>query len=227
MGKCKSCGKHLAILGGRQKVYYYGCSYRHTRGETVCSNNHRARMEWLDAAVIESIRRQLSPEQIAYTVEKMAQLVERERKGNKDKPRQLQAEARELQTKLDRFMRAIADGEEPKTILGEIKRLETRLEAIKGELQALSESLPVWTPAQIRDKCGERLRRFEELLLGDVPLARQALRRLLIEPLRIAPVTVQGRRTLRFEGATTLGPLLDPSYKGWASPRGFEPRLPP
>jgi hypothetical protein len=72
----------------------------------------------------------------------MAQFVERERKANKDKPRQLQAEARELQTKLDRFMRAIADGEEPKTILGEIKRLETRLGEIQGEQQALSESLP-------------------------------------------------------------------------------------
>jgi seryl-tRNA synthetase len=81
-------------------------------------------MEWLDAAVIESIRRQLTPEQIAYTVEKMAQIVERERKANKDKPRQLEAEARALQTKLDRFMSAIADGEQPKTILGEIKRLE-------------------------------------------------------------------------------------------------------
>ena len=34
--------------------------------------------------------------------------------------------------KLDRFMRALADGEEPKTILGEIKRLETRLEQVEG-----------------------------------------------------------------------------------------------
>ena len=217
-------GGYNGSPGGRNKVYYYGCSYRHTRGETVCANNHRARMEWLNAAVIEAIRRQLTPEQIAYTVEKMAQLVERERKSNKDKPRQLDAEARALQTRLDRFMSAIADGEQPKTILGEIKRLESRLEEIRRDQQALSEALPVWTPAQIRDKCGERLRRFEELLLGDVPLARQALRRLLPEPLLISPATVQGRRTLRFEGSTTLGPLLDPTYKGLASPRGFESR---
>ena len=234
MGRCKSCGKSLAIIGGyngspggRKKTYYYGCSFRHTRGDVGCDNNHRARMEWLDAAVIESIRRQLTPEHIALTVEKMAQLVERERKANKDKPRQLEAEARELQAKLDRFMRAIGDGEQPKTILAEIKRLETRLEEIKGEQQRLSEAVPVMTAAQIRDKCGTQLKRFEELLLSDVPLARQALRRLLAEPLQIAPATVQGRRTLRFEGRTTLGPLLDPVYKGLASPRGFEPRLPP
>src|SRR4051812_16820878 len=72
--------------------------------------------------------------------------------------------------------------------------------------------------------CGERLKRFEDLLLGDVPVARQALRKLLPEPLRIAPVVVGGRRTLSFEGETVLGPLFEPatgaSLQGLASPRG-------
>ena len=47
------------------------------------------------------------------------------------------------------------------------------------------------------------------------------------EPLRISPATIEGRRTLRFEGVTVLGPLLnlDRQHKGLASPRGFEPRL--
>jgi len=53
-----------------------------------------------------------------------------------------------------------------------------------------------------------------------------------LEPLKFAPVTVNGRRTLSFEGVTVLGPLLDPAllptaYKGLASPTGFEPVLPP
>jgi len=66
----------------------------------------------------------------------------------------------------------------------------------------------------------------DQLLLADVPIARQALRKLLPEPLKIAPVTIKGHRTLSFEGVTTLGPILDlallPSaYKGLASPRGF------
>jgi hypothetical protein len=76
--------------------------------------------------------------------------------------------------------------------------------------------------------CGDRLTRFRGLLLGDVPVARQAIRKLLPEPLKMSPAFVGGRRTLRFEGATTLGPLFDTGvYKGLASPRGFEPRLPP
>ena len=68
--------------------------------------------------------------------------------------------------------------------------------------------------------CRERLGRLKDLLLSDVPVARQALRKLLPEPLEIAPVTVDGRLTNEFEGVTTLGPQLDPAllptaYKGW------------
>ena len=91
----------------------------------------------------------------------------------------------------------------------------------------LADAPPAWTVAEIRAMCGERLRRFPELLHGNVPVARQALRKRLPEPLSFAPATIEGRRTLRFEGVTTLGPLFDPTYKGLASPRGFEPRLPP
>ena len=81
--------------------------------------------------------------------------------------------------------------------------------------------------AEIRRTCGDLIGRFKDLLLGEVPLARQALRRLLDGPLRISPATVDGRRTLRFDGDTVLGPLVDPIYKGMASPTGFEPVLPP
>jgi hypothetical protein len=83
-------------------------------------------------------------------------------------------------------------------------------------------------PRRKSELCGERLGRFKDLLLGDVPVARQALRKLLPEPLKVLPAFTGGRRTLRFEGDTLLGPRLRHGvYKGLASPRGFEPRLPP
>ena len=235
MGLCSCCGKSITALGGyngspphRQKVYYYGCSYNHTRGSTVCANDHRARMEWLDSGVIEAIERQvLLPEAIAYTVEKAAEIVERELRKNPDKPQQIEAEARKLRKELDRFLRLISEGKAPESVLIEIKRREERLKELEREQATLADAPPAWTVAEIRAMCGERLRRFPELLHGNVPVARQALRKLLPEPLRIAPDTIEGRRTLRFEGVTTLGSLFDPTYKGLASPRGFEPRLPP
>ena len=66
--------------------------------------------------------------------------------------------------------------------------------------------------------------KFRDLVFGNVPLARQALRKLLAGPLLVRPVThPDGRRGLTFEGETQLAPTT----VTLASPRGFEPRLPP
>src|SRR5258708_3541092 len=186
-----------------------------------------------DGAVIEAIEQQvLKPEAIAYTIEESAKIIEHELRKNPDKPRQLEAEARKVRKELDHFMRLIAEGRAPESVLAEIRRREERLEELEREQQALEQIPPSLDVADVRRMCRERLGRFKDLLLGDVPVARQALRKLLPEPLGITPVTVDGRRTLSFEGVTTLGPLLDlallpPAYKGLASPTGFEPVLPP
>jgi site-specific DNA recombinase len=240
MGRCSCCGKAVAAIGGyvgtppnRRKMTYYCCSYHHTRGATVCENDHRAHMEWLDRAVIEAIRQQvLTPQAIAYATEEAAAIIERTLKETPDKGRQLEAEANKLHRELERFMRLIADGKAPDTVLAEIKRREQRLTEVERESRALAYAPAALSPAEIRKLCGERLARFDALLLGDVPVARQALRKLLPEPLKVTPATADGRRTLSFEGVTVLGPLLDPNptqpaSKGLASPRGFEPRLPP
>ena len=67
---------------------------------------------------------------------------------------------------------------------------------------------------------------LNDLIYADVPVARQALRKLLAEPMRFSPVTRGGRKTLTFEGSIKVGTLVDPVYIGVASPRGVEPLLP-
>ena len=73
----------------------------------------------------------------------------------------------------------------------------------------------------------ERRGRFDELLLSDVPLARQALRKLLAGRIEFHPEERDGKPTYRLRWALTLKPSIDEGYIGVASPRGFEPRLPP
>ena len=234
MGKCSSCGKSIAVIGGnngngknRKKAYYYGCSYFHTRGETVCDNNHRTRLEWLDDAVIEKFAELLSPEELAKTIHDAARKSAQQLKQDPDRPRRLEAESRKLNTELERFGQLVADGNAPQTVKTEMLRRETRLAEIEAELGEARQRHPDANEAEVRRKCGELIGRFKDLLMGEVPLARQVLRKLLDGPLRVSPATVDGRKTLRFEGATVLGPLADPLHKGLASPRGFEPRLPP
>ena len=189
--RCERCSKSIAAIGGyngsppkRRKVYYYGCSYRHSRGDTVCSNNRRARLEWLDNAVISAIQDQaLRPEVIAFTVEEAARIIDRELKKNPNRPQELEAETRKLRRELNRFLRLIAEGKAPDSVLLEIQRREQRLKELEQERASMSEPPPEWSPAQIRTMCGDRLRRFDELLLGNVPVARRALDVLIPAPL--------------------------------------------
>ena len=131
----------------------------------------------------------------------------------------MEAEARKLRRELDRFLRLIAEGKAPESVLVEIQKREQRLKELEQERSALSEPPPEWSPAQIRYMCGERLRRFHELLLGNVPVARRALDVLIPAPLLVYPD--DDRKTLGFRGETVLGPLFDQTYKGLASPRGM------
>ena len=81
---------------------------------------------------------------------------------------------------------------------------------------------------------------FKGLMLGDVPTTRKALQVLLDGKIEFSPVMRDGKKTLSFTGKTKAGALLAPaseltlsvatatgSYIRMASPRGFEPRLPP
>jgi hypothetical protein len=189
----------------------------------VCANNHRARLDTFNAAFIEAIeRRALKPETIAYTLEKAAEVAERELKKNPDMPKQLEAEARKLCKELERFLQLIGEGKAPDAVMVEIRRREERSKVIERQRAALVEAPPTWSVAQIQVMCGERLRRFPELLHGVVPVANQAIGKLLAEPFTFYPVTTSdGTRTLGFNAITTLGPLFDPAHKGLASPRGL------
>jgi DNA invertase Pin-like site-specific DNA recombinase len=216
MGRCSCCGKPISVLYRSADRRYYGCPYNYVRH--ACDNSHRARTDDLDRSVLAAIEQVLVPGRIAETVEQAAELVLRELRKHPEKPRELEAEARKLRKELQRFLSLIAEGKAPASVLVEIKRREQRLEEIEKELQSLTEAPSSIDPKEIRRLCEARLGRFQELLRGNVPVARQALRKLLPEPLRIAPVTVDGRRTLGFEGRTVLGPLLDPVHIGSGSP---------
>ena len=73
----------------------------------------------------------------------------------------------------------------------------------------------------------ERMAKFHDLMHSDIPLARQAFRKLLNGPVKCVPVIRDGRKDYAVQGETRLGALLTPASVTLASRRGFEPRLPP
>jgi hypothetical protein len=81
--------------------------------------------------------------------------------------------------------------------------------------------------ARIRQHAHERMRRLRETLNSDVAGAREALKQILDGPISFK---LDGP-DYRIEGKTRIGALLAPGSDTTsiklASPRGFEPLLPP
>jgi hypothetical protein len=105
----------VAVPGtARNPAYYYGCSYFHTRGETVCDNNHRTRIDWLDDAVLRAVEGYLTPAEVAETIRQAAKKALKQRRQDPARPRRLEAESGKLKTELGRFGQLVADGMAPR-----------------------------------------------------------------------------------------------------------------
>ncbi|MBI4290574.1 MAG: hypothetical protein HY661_03735 [Betaproteobacteria bacterium] len=229
----------MAMIGGRRSYLYYGCAYHQSRGRTICSNGLHVRTVEADALVIEKIRGVLTPAAFDYTIDQALKLRalhalearDAQRREQADTPERLEAEARKLRRELDRFMALIAGGTAPASIMAEINRREARLAAIEVErarLVAVDDEGPLELDVRrMRKGFRERLVDLHGLLKSDIPLARQALRKLLADRISFRPVERNGARGYDLSWKIVTGALLSDSYISLASPRGFEPRLPP
>ena len=73
-----------------------------------------------------------------------------------------------------------------------------------------------------------RLAHFDQLMLSDIPVARQALRKLLVGRIAFQPEERDGARAYKLSWSIVTKALLEPSgYIGMASPGGFEPPYSP
>jgi hypothetical protein len=185
-------------------------------------------MEEADALVIEQVRRVLTPAAMDYTIDQALRLLADQRRERVDVPERLEAEARKLRKELDRFLRVIADGTAPTSVLSEIKRREARLAEVEYEQRAFAIEEPSDVDMRrLKAALHERLARFEELLLSDIPLARQALRKLIAGRIEFRPEQKDEARGYHLRWSMVAKPLFGEGYIGMASPTGFEPVLPP
>ncbi len=237
LGRCAICGGNITMLGGyvgsngkRRPVRYYGCSHRQNRGSTVCTNDHRAHMEEADAAILDAIKQTiLTPEAVDYIVDEATRRIAEQQASASDRPKRLETELRKARRKLDNFLGLIAEGKAPASVLGAIRELEQAIETKTTELGRLTMAQPSeLDQRRMKKQLREQVGRFDELIHSDVPIARQALRKLMAGPIAFSPQVRDGRKGYELKWETKIGVLLcTPTYIGVASPRGFEPRLSP
>ncbi len=235
LGRCDTCGANIKASayrsgspGKRRPLSYYECGYNRHRGSTVCANNHRARVELADALVLDTIERTLlTREAVDGIVERALELVAEQRAKGPDLAEHLEASLREDKRTLDNFLRAIGQGSAPASVLAEIRRLEAAIADRQARLSGLTAEIPSELALQRLKKAAyTHMGEFKDLIYSDVPLARQALRKLLPEPIRFVPQMIEGKRGFMLYGETKAGAIFSACPTG-ASPRGFEPRLPP
>lgn len=213
-----TCGANIVITGGQKlSHYYYGCGYHQKRGARACQNDTRERMAVLDELVLNEIEAKVlndaSREKIIeFAMTEFAAAL----KQAPDTLPKLETELRKTRKELGRFMEAIAGGKVPKSIMAEIANRERRIEQLEREIGRYSvPDVGELDMRRARKGAREMAGRFKELIHGDVPRARQALRKLLRDrdgnfaPLMFIPIMQNGRKTYRITGAANLAPLYN------------------
>lgn len=126
-------------------------------------------------------------------------------------------------------MSLIATGKAPESILQQIAQRETQIVELEKDRAELETVMPNELDLRRTKKdLFARMANFKDLMHKETPVARQVLKKLLSHPLLFNPACEDGKNIFTFDGAITTSALLNaPGYIRMASPRGFEPLLPP
>jgi len=181
------------------------------RGKTVCANNWRESQEVLDRKVIGAIERTiLTPEAVSRVVERALQLAKERRKQEPDTTKKVEAEIKLRTRERDNLVAACAQGRAPESVLFEIHNREHHIARLKDELARSPHRMQVEDGEleKLKQAIIGRMGKFHGLVYADVPLARQALRKLLAGPIKCTPAVRDGRRDYAIRGEAKLENLL-------------------
>jgi DNA invertase Pin-like site-specific DNA recombinase len=226
LARCGECGASMIVVARNGSRPYYGCSYHKNRGNTACANGHLAQVPNLDRTVLTAIEETvLTPTAMDYVTSRALELLGENASDPRD---QLDRQIRELVRQQDNLVAALADGRAvPESVIEKIREVEDQRRAAEAQRVRLATIPMDQTTLERRVKAAAV--HWKDCLRADVAGARKALRALLVAPVRCKPLRrPDGRTIYAVEGETAAGALFGGErFLEMASPRGFEPRLPP
>ncbi len=226
-GRCGCCGANITAVGGfpgsahKRPIYYYGCSWFSNKGVSVCANELRVRMERADEVVREAMKREaLTPTAVERILDYAETMLAKQKQCADDRPAKLEAELRRARRERDNFIKLIGEGKAPASVLDRVRALDGSIEALEQRLADRRIEPPSELDrARLRKMLRERLGEFDDLICSEVPLARQALRKLLDGPITFEP----SARGYLLRGRTKVGALIPKDYIGVVPRKGLEP----
>jgi hypothetical protein len=94
-----------------------------------------------------------------------------------------------VRKELENYFNLITQGDAPASVLAEIKKRENRITELEAELAGYESSTPLLEldEKRLKKAMQERMGQFRALLREHVPGARQALRKLMSDAIRLTP----------------------------------------
>jgi hypothetical protein len=149
-------------------------------------------------------------------------IAEKRRRLAPARPEMIERELRRTKTKQQNLLALAEKAKAPTSILKRIAELDAQARALSEQLATMNKpARPVaeLDGARLRKALCARLNEFDGMITADVPLARQALRKLLDGPISFE-ATPEGY-VLR--GSTKIGALFPPGYIAVVPRKGLEP----
>jgi DNA invertase Pin-like site-specific DNA recombinase len=225
IARCGACGAAMVVVNGGARRHY-GCSYHRTRGAVACRNDARVYVQALDRAALEAVMETAMTPAVVQRITAEAWKALRAPK-QRDPHAAVDKQIADVERRLRNLLAVAAAGERaPESILAAIRETETELRALKASRADTAAVAGAATDEVALRRHVERVvGEWRTRLAEDVAIARRALRSLLAGGTLVAKVTERGYAV---EGETVVGALLTGAHAlKMASPRGFEPRLPP
>ena len=148
-------------------------------------------MEALDAALLDGVEKAvLDPVALRYVLDQASAAVRRTLAEDPAQIETLQRRRAEVQRRITRLVDAVADGKAPRAILDEIQALEAdldRLDSAIAAVEARGHLGHLDVARAVRD-LEPALAAWKDILRGSPVRARQLLKKIVAEPIRMEPL---------------------------------------
>ena len=158
---------------GRKQVVFYGCSANRKKGKTICPNGLSIRADVLEKAILRQFESVILDPEVVNEV--LDQAVERLSGDEaKQKKADLKQRIEKLETQIANLVNAIAEGGETSSLMADVKKRETKLKAMQGDLTALAfQQSTAWrSKPNVRKDLEKRIGDWKSLLRRHAPQGR-------------------------------------------------------
>lgn len=208
--RCTECGGGLSVQsrshGGRRR-FFYGCTAHWQKGKTVCTNNLTADMELVDHEVVATLQDDVCRPAVIEEAIRMA-LDELSPASQARERARRECELREALLECERLAEAIGKGGPLEALVARLAERQAEAEALQRMLAAKARQAPTLDRRALERRLRAKLAEWRGLLKRNIESGRQALRALLMGPIRFTPIREERRRGYAFEMVIALDRLL-------------------